>query len=840
MTYTPYLWLLLIPALLNGSLALYTRQYHAVPSVKPFQMLMWLVTAWALLYGLGISITHLPLRIFIVNVTYIPSILTGIASLALALEYTGRTVGLTRRRLMLLLGLPLLFLILAFSSQWHHLWRYDYQLQWSGSVPVVVATKGIFYWIYAAYMLGLFLAAFAILVTSFRYRTLYFRNTVVLTLGMLVPVVVAILYVFGLTPVHGFDWMPTSFIWMGALYIWAVLRGRLFDAAPIARNMLVDTLEDLMIAVNTRGLIIDFNRAAQTALSLSPSSIGMPPATLPQPWAKVFQDHAETSGCREEVVIAGHTYDLTISPILDTHACQQGRIFLFNDITSRKQVEAEERKQRILAQALQETSQALNSTLNYQDVLEKILVNVGRVVPVDSANIALLGDEGVMQYLHFYGYMEHRVAKEELQGFTLDTSPIFKRVFDTGEPVIIPDTHADPAWIVIPSGAWIRSYAAMPIRVREKVVGVLNLDSAVIGFYTLEHVHNLRAFADQVAIAVENARLFATAEHEIMERKQAEEKLRQLSQAVEQSPASIIITDTTGRIEYINPRFSEVTGYSWEDAIGKKPSILKTDKTPPEMHRQLWQAITTGGEWRGQFINKKKNGEEYFESTSISPILDDAGMVTHYLAVKEDTTPQKLAEDELRNKNQILQFQLEAIEELQAELREQAVRDPLTGLYNRRYLAETQERELARAARERYPVSFVMIDIDHFKILNDTYGHDAGDFFLEKLAALLQSQTRIGDIVYRYGGEEILVIMSKVTAEVAFLITNRWRAAFMDLKLSLEMGDAQSTISCGISEYPRHAVSSSDLITLADKAMYKAKAAGRNRVVIWNAAAHDH
>ncbi len=93
MTYTPYLWLLLIPALLNGSLALYTRQYHAVPSVKPFQMLMWLVTAWALLYGLGISITHLPLRIFIVNVTYIPSILTGIASLALASNTPGAQSG---------------------------------------------------------------------------------------------------------------------------------------------------------------------------------------------------------------------------------------------------------------------------------------------------------------------------------------------------------------------------------------------------------------------------------------------------------------------------------------------------------------------------------------------------------------------------------------------------------------------------------------------------------------------------------------------------------------------------------------------------------------------------
>jgi len=175
----------------------------------------------------------------------------------------------------------------------------------------------------------------------------------------------------------------------------------------------------------------------------------------------------------------------------------------------------------------------------------------------------------------------------------------------------------------------------------------------------------------------------------------------------------------------------------------------------------------------------------------------------------------------------------EKIQLLQAELREQTIRDPLTGLYNRRYLNETLGRELARAERENYPISFVVIDIDHFKDVNDRFGHDAGDAILQKLSSQLMSQTRYGDIVCRYGGEEFLAILLNVTAEVAFQITERWRLSFLGSTLLLDHGGAKATISCGITEFPIHGKSERELIVMADKAMYQAKAAGRNRVVIW-------
>jgi PAS domain S-box-containing protein len=131
---------------------------------------------------------------------------------------------------------------------------------------------------------------------------------------------------------------------------------------------------------------------------------------------------------------------------------------------------------------------------------------------------------------------------------------------------------------------------------------------------------------------------------DITERKQAEEQLRKLSQAVEQSPACVVITDPSGNIEYVNPKFTQLTGYTLEEALGKNPRILKSGETPPEVYKQLWETITSGREWRGEFHNKKKNGELYWESASISPVRDTRGAITHFLAVKEDITERKRAE----------------------------------------------------------------------------------------------------------------------------------------------------------------------------------------------------
>jgi len=146
---------------------------------------------------------------------------------------------------------------------------------------------------------------------------------------------------------------------------------------------------------------------------------------------------------------------------------------------------------------------------------------------------------------------------------------------------------------------------------------------------------------------------------DITDRKRVEDQLRSLSRAVDQNPVSIVITDTSGQIEYVNPKFSELTGYSPDEVIGRSPGILKSGVTTPAEYTELWETILSGAEWQGEFINKKKSGEEYFENALISPIKDENGKITHFLAVKEDITDRKRAEDALRKSEEKIRIHIQ-------------------------------------------------------------------------------------------------------------------------------------------------------------------------------------
>ncbi len=511
--------------------------------------------------------------------------------------------------------------------------------------------------------------------------------------------------------------------------------------------------------------------------------------------------------------------------------------------------------------------------------------------------------------------------------------------------------------------------------------------------------------------------------------RQAEESLRKLQRAVEYSHSTIVITGLDGTIEFANPAFTRITGYSLEEVLGQNPRLLKSGQTPPEVYQDLWQTLLRGEVWQGELLNRKKDGSLYWEKAVISPVPDASGKTTHYVAVKDDITLRRQAEETLklnqerlkllsnlfqrdfdseqaliadaleagvrltgsqfgyfhfvddpwlvealepplvamgsaetaapagtgpavrlftwsdaaraacslaesghfslstagvwadcirsghpvihndfpslpnrhgypsghphlqrhmsvpifdhnrvvgvcgvgnkptpyelvdalqlqlfldgvwrvvvrqrvesalRRSNDELRQRMQEIELLQEQLREQALRDPLTGAFNRRYLVETLARELAQAERNDQPVSLVMIDIDYFKSINDTYGHPAGDMVLQGLVQLLWDDTRRGDVVCRYGGEEFVVLLPGTPQEDAYRRAEHWRLSFAGASYAYGSHRISTTLSAGVATiYPNVAglggSCGDELLRAADLGLYKAKSQGRNQTVM--------
>ena len=187
-------------------------------------------------------------------------------------------------------------------------------------------------------------------------------------------------------------------------------------------------------------------------------------------------------------------------------------------------------------------------------------------------------------------------------------------------------------------------------------------------------------------------------------------------------------------------------------------------------------------------------------------------------------------EQQLRDSNQRLGLQLGEVKVLQTKLEEQAVRDSLTGLFNRRYLDDALPRELQRARRESYPVAIVLADIDRFKRVNDTYGHQAGDTVLQALATLLKANVRGGDLPCRWGGEEFVLVLPRMSAENAMARANDLRTSFAALCLELDGQPVTLTLSAGVAVYPVHGGNAMELLRMADEALYEAKNGGRDQV----------
>lgn len=297
-----------------------------------------------------------------------------------------------------------------------------------------------------------------------------------------------------------------------------------------------------------------------------------------------------------------------------------------------------------------------------------------------------------------------------------------------------------------------------------------------------------------------------------------ETELKKLSRAVEQSPASVIIVTPSGAIEYVNPRFLEITGYSRDEVIGQNPRILKSGETPPEVYEELWRTILAGQVWRGELRNRTKRGDLIWEQVHISPILDSQGQVIHFVGVKEDITRRR--DDEAR-------------------IRHLAYHDQLTDLPNRSLFHEQLAQALEQLAQDGSPFAVHLLDLDHFKDTNDSLGHPAGDELLRQVAARLTAAVGAGDLVSRFGGDEFAILQRDcrdpaAAARLAEQLLGCFAQPFPVEELQLY---SQTSVGIVLAQERDSELSREDadaIISRADIALYRAKDQGGGFFVFYD------
>ena len=314
---------------------------------------------------------------------------------------------------------------------------------------------------------------------------------------------------------------------------------------------------------------------------------------------------------------------------------------------------------------------------------------------------------------------------------------------------------------------------------------------------------------------------------DITERRAREDDLRLAATVFNIVDEAMIATNSENQIVAVNPAFTTITGYLPDEVIGKNPRILASGLHPRAFYKALWDTLNTTGKWNGEICNRRKDGKTYIEWLSINSVHDKDGNISHYAAAFSDISARKTEEERI---NHSAHF------------------DALTDLPNRGLFTDRLQQALAKTRRDNEQLGVIFLDLDQFKPVNDTHGHNIGDLLLKEVAARLQSCMQRGsDTVSRFGGDEFVILLSRIDEErdavmaaekilaalnEPFKVCSRSPAISVSLDISVNI---DISVSIGIAIYPQHGPSAEQLIINADTAMYHAKKGGRNGYRLFSA-----
>ncbi len=283
----------------------------------------------------------------------------------------------------------------------------------------------------------------------------------------------------------------------------------------------------------------------------------------------------------------------------------------------------------------------------------------------------------------------------------------------------------------------------------------------------------------------------------IPERAEEEDLLHLQVAALEAAANSIIISRRDGTIIWVNEAFEQLSGYTRGEALGQNTCLLKSGQHPSSFYKEMWETVLSGKRWRGELVNRRKDGSLYQEEMTITPVKNRSGDITHFIAIKLDITERKLTEEQIRHLT---------------------LTDPLTGLANYRQLLDTLDAEIKRYSRSAQPFAVLLLDLDGLKKINDTYGHLAGSHALRRVANILRIHSREIDTPARFGGDEFVVVLPGTDCEAARRVAER---------ISKEVGNDGElppiSVSTGAAIFPQDGKTIDELLAAADRVLYLEK-----------------
>lgn len=881
-------------------------QRRASPGGIPFALLTIALAEWTLTTALEMSIVEIPAKIFWSKFQYVGVSVMSILWVLYAAAYSRQQQWLTRRLVTALWIIPTITIFLAATNESHH-------LLWSDITPAsnvpgdyLLYSHGTWYWIAAMYNYVLVaFGMFVVLRATLQFPKIYLRQSLGLLLSAAIAWIGGLTDAFGLGPVRGVEITPLAATLACIIYAFTLFRSQLLDLAPIARDKLIENMNDGVIVLDAHNRIVDLNPAARQLIggdAASPSQTKDIEEALNKRFDLVTRYKNITTEARDTIGINENPpryYDARISPLRDKDGHLTGRMIVLRDVSNLKQIEVEVMNQaQLVAERLAELetiydiTQASASRLKLNALLEFVGEKILQTFKVQVAFVALYDkQENVLRFPYWQAYDER--LNQAPSPFGQGLSAIIIR---TKQSLVINNNYQQRSAelgavrVANSHGTTPKAWAGVPMIVGDEVIGILSAqDHERENVFTDSKIQLLTTIAANVSIAFQNAQLYEATQQRAAElqdlHKEAEARVKELASinAIGQAAASHL--EINSLLELVGEKiykifeaqaiyialYDEASGLIhipyWQSPEGRhdhsairlgegltsviissgQPLLIDHDyerrsaelgvirvpsasSNPPKSW--LGVPLRLGDKIIGVLGVQDFNKEYAYNATDmrlLSAITVNVGIAIQNAQLYEATQQR---EAEVRRANEQLRVQLAEIEALQTQLREQAIRDPLTGLFNRRYLIETLDREVAQAVRASTPLSIIMIDLDYFKKINDTYGHKAGDVMLQTLGTLLATKTRDGDIACRYGGEEFIIVLPGASQTIAQRRAEQMRSTFEELRLTYGGHILSATLSAGVAEFPLNGVDGESVLQDADKALYIAKSLGRNRVVV--------